>query len=89
MTQSRDGTHWSGAQYPRDALFKGRNIQELSVRDTSVGDISTLHRLFSGAKCGPLVEDSAVNLKGATKYDKLNAKIMRLFTELCTSIRAL
>jgi hypothetical protein len=33
----RVGTHWSGAQYPRDTLFKGRNIQELSVGDTSVG----------------------------------------------------
>ncbi len=43
VTQSRFGTHWSGAQYPRDALFKGRNIQELSVGDTSVGDPSTLH----------------------------------------------
>jgi hypothetical protein len=40
---SRVGTHHSGAQYPRNALFKGRNIQELSVRDTSVGDTSTLH----------------------------------------------
>ncbi len=48
VTQSRVGnlgvgTHWSGAQYLRDALFKGRNIQELSVGDTSVGDTSTLH----------------------------------------------
>jgi hypothetical protein len=42
VTQSRVGTHWSGAQYLRDALFKGRNIQELSVGDTSVGDTSTL-----------------------------------------------
>ncbi len=38
VTQSRVGTHWSEAQYPRDALLKGRNIQELSVGDTSVGD---------------------------------------------------
>jgi hypothetical protein len=38
VTRSRVGTHRSGAQYPRDALFKGRNIQELSV-----GDTSTLH----------------------------------------------
>jgi hypothetical protein len=38
------GTHRSGAKYPRDALFKGRNIQELSVRDTSVGNTSTLHQ---------------------------------------------
>jgi hypothetical protein len=36
--RSRVGTHRSGAKYPRDALFKGCNIQELSV-----GDISTLH----------------------------------------------
>ncbi len=43
VTQSRVGTHRSGAQYPRDALFKGRNIQELSVGDTSIGDTSTLH----------------------------------------------
>ena len=40
---SRVGTHWSGAQYPRDALFKGRNIQEFSDGDASVGDTSTLH----------------------------------------------
>jgi hypothetical protein len=38
VTQSRVGTHWSGAQYPRNTLFKGRNIRELSV-----GDTSTLH----------------------------------------------
>ncbi len=37
--RSRVGTHRSGTQYPRDALFKGRNIQELSV-----GDTSTLHQ---------------------------------------------
>jgi hypothetical protein len=43
VTKSRVGTHWSGAQYPRDTLFKGRNIQELSVGDTSVRDTSTLH----------------------------------------------
>ncbi len=41
--RSRVGTHWSGTQYPREALFKGRNIQEFSVGDTSVGDTSTLH----------------------------------------------
>ncbi len=40
MTRSRVGTHRSGAQYPREALSKGRNIQELSVGDTSVGDTS-------------------------------------------------
>ncbi len=45
VTRSRVGTHRSGAQDPRDALFKGCNIQELSVGDTSVGDTSTLHRL--------------------------------------------
>jgi hypothetical protein len=44
VTWSRVGTLRSGAQYPRNALFKGRNIQELSVRDTSVRDTSTLHR---------------------------------------------
>jgi hypothetical protein len=44
VMQSRVGTHWSGAQYPRDALFKGRNIQELSIGDRSVGDTSTLHQ---------------------------------------------
>ncbi len=44
--RSRVGTHRSGTQYPRDALFKGRNIQELSVGDTSVGDTSTLHPFF-------------------------------------------
>jgi hypothetical protein len=38
VTRSRVGTHRTGAQYERDALFKGRNIQELSV-----GDTSTLH----------------------------------------------
>jgi len=27
----------------RDKLFMGRNIQELSARDTSVGDTLTLH----------------------------------------------
>jgi hypothetical protein len=37
MTRSRVGTHRSGAQYQRDAFFKGRNIQELSVGDTSKG----------------------------------------------------
>ncbi len=44
LTRSRVGTHRYGAQYSRDALFKGRNIQELSVRDTAVRDTSTLHR---------------------------------------------
>jgi hypothetical protein len=34
LTRSRVGTHRSGAQYPRDALFKGRYIQKFSVRDT-------------------------------------------------------
>ncbi len=48
VTRSRVGTHRSGAQYPRDALSKGRNIQELSVRDTSVGDTSTLHPWMVG-----------------------------------------
>ncbi len=43
VTWSRVGTDRSGAQYPRDNLFKGRNIQELWVGDTSVGDTSTLH----------------------------------------------
>jgi hypothetical protein len=38
LTRSMVGTHRSGARYPRDALFKGRNIQEFSVGDTSVGD---------------------------------------------------
>ena len=42
---SRVGTDRSEALYPKDNLFKGRNIQELSVRDTSVGDTSTLHPL--------------------------------------------
>ncbi len=37
FTRSRVGTHWSGAQYPRDALFKGHNIQEFSVGDTWSG----------------------------------------------------
>ncbi len=46
LMRSRVGTHQSGAKYPRDALFKGRNIQELSVRDTSVGDTSTLHQFL-------------------------------------------
>jgi hypothetical protein len=41
--RSRVGTHRSGTQYSMDALFKGLNIQELSVEDTSVGDTSTLH----------------------------------------------
>ncbi len=44
LTRSRVGKHRSGTQYPRDALFKGRNIQEFSFGDTSVGDTSTLHR---------------------------------------------
>ncbi len=35
----RDGMVLSGAQYPRDALSKGCNIQEFSV-----GDKMTLHR---------------------------------------------
>ncbi len=52
------GTHRSGAQYPRDTLFKGRNIQEFSVRDTSVGDTSTLHGSF---RAGGLQRD-VVNL---------------------------
>jgi hypothetical protein len=39
--RSRVGTHQSGTQYSRDALFKGRNIQELLVGDTSVGETST------------------------------------------------
>jgi hypothetical protein len=38
----RDGMVWSGAQYPRDALSKGCNIQEFSVGDTPVGDEITL-----------------------------------------------
>jgi hypothetical protein len=38
----RDGMVRSGAQYPRDALSKGCNIQEFSVGDTSVGDEITL-----------------------------------------------
>jgi hypothetical protein len=42
--RSRVGTHRSRAEYPRDALFKGCNIQEFPVRDTSVGDTSTLHQ---------------------------------------------
>jgi hypothetical protein len=33
----------SGAQYPRDALSKGCNIQEFSVGDTPVRDEITLH----------------------------------------------
>ncbi len=45
VTQSRVGTHWSGAQYLRDALVKGHHIQELSVGDTSIGETSTLHPL--------------------------------------------
>ena len=44
VMKSRVGKHWSGEQNPRDTLFKGRNIQELSVGDTSVGDTSTSHR---------------------------------------------
>jgi hypothetical protein len=48
VTHSRVGTHWSEAQYLRDTLFKGRNIQELLVGDTSVGDTSTLHLYHSG-----------------------------------------
>jgi hypothetical protein len=47
VTKSRVGTHCSGAQNPRDTLFKGRNIQELSVGDTSVGDTSTLHHFMN------------------------------------------
>ncbi len=46
LTRSKVGTHWSGTPYPREALFKGHNIQEFSVRDTSIGDTSTLHPLF-------------------------------------------
>jgi hypothetical protein len=44
--QSRVGTHRSGAQCPRDALFKGRSIQEFSVGGTLVGDTSTLHTVL-------------------------------------------
>jgi hypothetical protein len=47
---SRVGTHWSGGQFPRNALFKGRIIQEFSVGDASVGDTSTLHR-SSDSQC--------------------------------------
>ncbi len=48
----RDAVHgWytlvRGTKYPRDALFKGRNIQELSVGDASVRDTSILHREVS------------------------------------------
>ncbi len=43
VTRSRVGTHRSGAQNPRNTLFKVRNIQELSVGDTLVGDTSILH----------------------------------------------
>jgi hypothetical protein len=50
VMRSRVGTHGSGAQYPREALFKGRNIQEFSVGDTSVRDTSTLHLIL------PLIE---------------------------------
>ncbi len=39
----RDGMVRSGAQYPRDALSKGCNIQEFSMGDTPVGDEITLH----------------------------------------------
>jgi hypothetical protein len=64
VTRSRVGTHQSGAQYPRDNLFKGRNIQELSVGDTSVEDTSTLHHTLPtlptlptrwSSMCGPSV----------------------------------
>ncbi len=40
VTQSRVGTHWSGAQYLRDAWFKGRHIQELSVGIHRSGTLS-------------------------------------------------
>ncbi len=39
----RDVMVRSEAQYPRDALSKGCNIQEFSVGDTPVGDEITLH----------------------------------------------
>ncbi len=52
LTLSRVGTHRSGAWYPRDALFKGSNIQEFSVGDPSVGEISTLHPLKQAGKIG-------------------------------------
>jgi hypothetical protein len=39
----RDGMVPSGAQYTRDTLSKGCNIQEFLVRDTQVGDEITLH----------------------------------------------
>ncbi len=62
---SRVGTHRSGTQYPRDALFKGRNIHELSVRDTSVGDTSTLHRVNNtGGKFAASVNNAGGNDAG-------------------------
>jgi hypothetical protein len=37
--QGQNTSVWT--QYPMDALFKGRNSQEFSVGDTSVGDTSS------------------------------------------------
>jgi hypothetical protein len=43
LMPSRVGTHRSGMISPRDKSYMGRNIQDLSVGDTSVGDTLTLH----------------------------------------------
>ncbi len=48
ISEFRDGMVRSGAKKPRDTLFKGCNIQESSVGDTSVGYRLTLHQLKGG-----------------------------------------
>jgi hypothetical protein len=47
QSEFRDGMVWSWAQYPKDTLSKGCNIQEFSVGDTSVGDGQTLHPFYT------------------------------------------
>jgi hypothetical protein len=81
VRQSRVGTHWPRAQYPRDALFKGRNIQELSVRDTSVGATSTLHQYFVGM---PICQGTRSTQNAAMP---LNLKDRQAVMNLCKQVR--
>jgi hypothetical protein len=79
----------SGAQYPRDALSKGCNIQELLVRDIPVGDEITLHPkqfkplLFKGGGGGakPVSIEVTVNSK--------EEKLLRLLSQVRPIIQPL
>ncbi len=68
----RDGMVWSGAQYPRDALSKGCNIQESSVGDTPVGDEITLHhlRLLQVRELEARLKESETRLREAGKVNE-------------------